>query len=110
MKLLSKRVQFVSVPSFVDDYLPQFQKHFNLTDDQTVQLRKALCDLFEHLLWEASFAAKLGAEKGIAEAFSLMKDPDYYETVKKRKQKQRLVRKQQREDISGKKLITDLLQ
>lgn len=88
-KLLSRRVNFPSVNDILDEYLPFFKNYLRITDEQEVAVRDAMFTIFSRFLGDATYAAKLGAEKGIAEAFEMMKDEKYYETVKKRKAAER---------------------
>lgn len=88
-KLLSRRVNFPSVHDIIDEYLPSFKAYLHLNDEQEAAIREAFFTIFERFLFSASYAATLGAEKGIREAFEMMKDEKYYETVKKRRQADR---------------------
>lgn len=110
-KLLSKRVQFDSIESVIDEYLPQFVNHFKLDDAQTAEMRRALVELFKRFMLAVRHAVNLGADKGIEEALNLMCNPDFYETVKKRKAARREEARQFRDKIDGRailqKLITD---
>ncbi len=93
-KLLSNRVQYCpSIEDLLDQWVPGFGQKFNLTTEQEVEFRELLRKCFDNLLWQASSAVELGTQKGIQEAFALMRDPSFYETVKRRRQKQREDRK-----------------
>jgi hypothetical protein len=89
-KLITHRSQLTSIQQFVDDCLhsiassPKNVLDFSKEEDRE-RFREYLSKLF--LSFTCTLDMELGkaAEKGIAEALSLMRDPDYYETVKRRR-------------------------
>lgn len=88
-KLLTKRVEFPSIMDIVADFTPQFVNHFKLDEKQAEDMKLGLFQVLDRLMVDLEFAMKKGCEKGIEEAINLMKDADYYETVKKRKERAR---------------------
>lgn len=98
-KLLSKRVNFPSLQDIVDQILPRFQQKFALDEQQTEEMKNGLFKVLKNLLWELQSVAELGAAKGIAEAFGMVEDLEYYETVKKRNKRQRERNKEWREKM-----------
>lgn len=90
-KLLSHRVQFVSTRQFVEDNFPFIAQH--LKSDDAGQVKNALLWFANHLVWDTGFAFETATKKAIAEASSLIQDPDYYETVRIRRQRDRARRK-----------------
>ncbi len=88
-KLLSRRLQVVSVQLFIEQNLQHFVEHFELNQKQSDEMKQGLMKLSEQLLNETFDALVKGAERGISEAISLIQDPKYYETASKRNKKHR---------------------
>lgn len=97
-KLLSKRMNFNSMQSIADDYGARFAKHFNLSEEQEKEMIHGLFQVLDIASTELAAAARKGAERGINEAFALIFDPDFHETVKRRNQQNRERSKQWREE------------
>jgi len=108
-KLISKRVQYASIESVVDEYCHQFVAHFKLDNKQSEEMKGGLTTLLKRFVYEVDHATKLGAEKGITEALALMSDPDFHATIKKRKAKQRARATKDNERYAGKRLLGELL-
>ena len=84
-KLLTKRVNFPSVPDLIDEALPNIQEKFSFNEKQTEEMMIGLTRLLSNFLSEIKSALELGASKGMEEAIALILDPEYYETIKNRR-------------------------
>lgn len=86
-RLLSHRVQFVSLQQEADDAAPHIAKSLNISDVS------AISAMLQHfgstLLFRASFAFETATKKAIEEASNLIQDPDYHQTVKERRRRDR---------------------
>lgn len=86
-RLLSHRVQFVSLQQEAEDHAPFVARALHVSDVDTVV--QQLCRFGSSLLFHTSFALQTASEKAVSEAISLIQDPDYYQTVKERRRRWR---------------------
>ena len=96
-KLLTKRVNFPSAKELAERYGMELTRGLELDADKSAQVRQWFEKIFESSLWDVQDAFVTGATKGIVEAYNLILDEDYYETVKKRNQASRARNKEWRE-------------
>ncbi len=108
-KLLSKRIQCESLESIIEDVFPQFAKHFKFDEKQAVEMKHGLREVMKRTLRAAQHAVEIGAQKGVAEGFNLIQDPDFYETEKKRAARYRQLQKPQREKFDGRFVLGKIL-
>jgi hypothetical protein len=89
-----------SLNQMLDDMLPEWPagKHPDLsTPDGYKKLRAAFFRFGEHLLWQLEGVLEKAAGKGISEALALVKNPDFYKTVKRRRTREAQRDKEYRE-------------
>lgn len=98
-KIVNHRRQLISLEEVVDHMLPEWPagEHPDFSGPQGhSQLKSAFMQLGSYLLSRLSLELEKAAGKGISEALNLIQDPDYYETVKRRRARDRERQKQWR--------------
>lgn len=91
-KLISHRVHYTSLKHLIEDLLPRWSpdKPPDFSGEDGREKLKGLLQRFgEQLLWSIQMDLEKGAAKGIQETLALIQDPDYYETIKQRRKRDR---------------------
>lgn len=99
--LVNHRWNAPSLEQILDDYLPQWAegKHPDFSGpDGYRRLRSGVRRFAESLLSHMEMTLEKAAAKGIAEALNLMRNPDYYQTVKRRRVRQTESEKRARQE------------
>lgn len=86
-RLLTHRVNFVSLRQEADDYAPRIAAALHVGN--VAAMSEMLQWFGEALLRRASWAMATATRKAIEEAANLIKDPDYHQTVKERRRRWR---------------------
>lgn len=89
--LVNHRWNAPSLEQLLDDYLPQWPEgeHPDFSGpDGYKRLRSGVKRVAELLLRRMEMTLEKAAAKGISEAIKLMRNPDYYQTVKRRRVRQ----------------------
>ena len=86
--LVNHRWNLPSIEGMVDDRLPEWKEgeHPDFSGpDGHPRLRRAFLRFAESIISELSWHLGKAANKGIEEALALIQNPEYYETVKRRR-------------------------
>lgn len=88
-KLLSNRVHFTSLRELVEDLVPEWKAGMPdfVGEEGYKKLRESFFKFGEILLQNVIRDVEQGAAKGIQEALTLITDPTYYETKRKRRKR-----------------------
>lgn len=98
--IVSHRLNVTSIDLFLDDLMKRLPRdNYNLADDAIREhfrttLQYALYDLLRNLAWDFAKAA----ERGIGQMAELMRDPNYYDTLQRRRESEAARRTRERED------------
>jgi hypothetical protein len=87
---VTKRMHLFSIEDFVDSFLSNhnFNEPLDLTDQHDLEnFRLWMIRLVENVVFHVAMDFAGAAKAGIDQAATLMQDPDYYETVKKRRRR-----------------------
>lgn len=84
---VTKRMHLTSLPEVVEEMMGQLPRRLMDCGDDKVRetFRAWLTHLSETLTFQLAMDFQSAAKRGIEEAANLVQDPDYYETVKKRR-------------------------
>lgn len=99
-KLVNHRWQLPSLEQMLDDLLPEWSegRHPDFSgEDGYKKLRGGFQQFGESLLFQMELVLGKAAAKGISEALALIKNPDYYQTVKRRRTRETQRQKEYRE-------------
>ena len=86
-RLLTHRVHFVSLQQEAEDSAPRIARALQVSNVNAVA--EMLQWFGSTLLRRASWAMHTATQKAIDEAVSLIQDPDYYQTVRERRRRER---------------------
>lgn len=79
--VVGKKNNFRSVFDLIDEAMPALIDSFPELHDEK-RMRSWLAEFAKRVLWEAEWAMKTGAEKGIEQSRRLLIDPEYYQHKK----------------------------
>lgn len=98
---VSHRMELPSITDFIDQLMERIPETvvLNMADHrERNRLRSWMTAVLGEFLMHTEFAMQKGAERGVSQVATLIRDPDYYRTASERRSRRRSESKRQREE------------